>query len=362
MSKRLIAGCFCCGRQSATGALSRRGFLAGGTAIAGAAAFGGMDFIAKASAQAKPHRIDVHHHIAAPVWVDALKKAGKSNPVVNSWTIEKSLEDMDQADVATAMTSPTTPQVTFLGNEEAARIARESNEYAKKLMADYPGRFGLFAMLPLPHIDESLKEIAYAFDVLKADGIGMMTSYGDKWLGYSTFEPIWEELNRRKATVYTHPTSANCCVNLVEGQPETVVEFGADTTRSIASLIFSGTSQRFKDINFIFSHGGGVLTAVAERFQIQMVSQPPYKGKFTRESVDQELQRFYYDTAQISNAVTIDALVKLVPVSQVVFGSDFPFRTAEQHVKGLAARFNAADLKLIERDNALRILARLREG
>jgi predicted TIM-barrel fold metal-dependent hydrolase len=323
MSKRLIAGCFCCGPQSTT-SLSRRSFLAGGTAIAGAVAFGGLDLISKAHAQVKPHRIDVHHHVAPPVWVDALKKAG------------------------------------FLDKEDAARVARESNEYTKKLMADHPGRFGLFATLPLPHIDESLKEIAYAFDVLKADGIGMMTSYGDKWLGYSYFAPIWEELNRRKATVYTHPTGANCCVNLVEGVPETVVEYGADTTRSIASLIFSGTSQRYKDINFIFSHGGGVLTATAERFQIQMVTTPPYKDKFTRESVDKELQRFFYDTAQIANAVTINALVKLVPVTQVVFGSDYPYRTAEQHVKGLASAFDAADLKLIERDNALRILERLR--
>lgn len=362
MSKRRIAGCFCCDSQSTIGIMDRRGFLAGATAMAGAAAFGGSGLISKASAQAKPHRIDVHHHIAPPVWVDALKKAGKSNPIINNWTIEKSLEDMDKAGVATAMTSPTTPQIGFLGNEEAARVARESNEYAKKLMADHPGRFGVFAMLPLPHIDESLKEIAYAFDVLKADGIGMMTSYGDKWLGYPDFAPIWEELNRRKATVYTHPTTANCCVNLVDGVPETVVEFGADTTRSIASLIFSGTSQRYKDINFIFSHGGGVLTATAERFQIQMVNTPPTKGKFTRESVDKELQRFYYDTAQIANAVTIEALVKLVPVSQVVFGSDFPYRTAEEHVKGLTAHFEAADLKLIERDNALRILSRLREA
>lgn len=366
MSKRLIAPCSCCAPQSTTGTMNftRRGLLAGVSAVAGTTAFSaaGIGLIGKAVAQAKPHRIDVHHHIAAPVWVDALKKAGKSNPVVNNWTIAKSLEDMDKAGVATAMTSPTTPQVGFLGNEDAARIARESNEYAKKLMADHPGRFGLFATLPLPHIDESLKEIAYAFDVLKADGVGMLTSYGDKWLGYSYFAPIWEELNRRKATVYTHPTGANCCVNLVEGLSENTVEFGADTTRTIASLIFSGTSQRYKDINFIFSHGGGVLTATAERFEIQMVSTPPYKDKFTRESVDRELQRFYYDTAQIANAVTIGALAKLVPVSQIVFGSDFPYRAAEEHVKGLAAAFNAADLKLIERDNALRILPRLREA
>src|SRR5262249_1264524 len=153
----------------------------------------------KVSAQARPHRIDVHHHISPPTWLAAVQKARLDFPPMVNWSAQKSLEDMDKGGVATAITSPTTPQVSFLRNDEAARIARESNEYASKLMADHPGRFGAFAMLPLPHIDESLKEIDYAFSALKVDGIGMMTSYGDKWLGYAEFTPVFEELNRRKA-------------------------------------------------------------------------------------------------------------------------------------------------------------------
>jgi predicted TIM-barrel fold metal-dependent hydrolase len=239
-------------------------------------------------------------------------------------------------------------------------VARESNEYARKLAADHPGRFGVFAMLPMPYIDESLKEIEYAFDTLKVDGIGMLTSYGDKWLGYPEFAPVFDELNRRKATVYTHPTSANCCVNLVKGISDASMEWATDTTRSIVNLIFSGAAQRYGDVNFIFSHGGGVLTAVAERLQIQMVNTPPYKGKFTRETVDGQLQRFYYDTAQVSNAVTIGALAKLVPISQIVFGTDYPYRSGVEYMKGLAANFGADELKAIERENALRILPRLR--
>jgi predicted TIM-barrel fold metal-dependent hydrolase len=126
-----------------------------------------------------------------------------------------------------------------------------------------------------------------------------------------------------------------------------------------AHLIFSGAAQRYRDTNFIFSHGGGVLTAVAERLEIQMVSTPPYKGRFTHEIVDGQLRRFYYDTAQVSNAVTIDALATLVPVSQIVFGTDYPYRTGAEHVRGLAAHFGAEELKAIDRDNALRILPRL---
>ncbi len=325
----------------------RRHLFLGGLAAA---------FASTANAAPEPHRIDVHHHIVPPPWVDAVRQAKLDNPPMTSWTPEKSLEDMDQAGTATSIMSPMPPQVVFLPPAEAAKVARASNEWSRQLAKDHPGRFGVFAMLPMPHIDESLKEIEYAFDTLKVDGVGIMTNYGDKWLGYAEFAPVFQELNRRKAVVYTHPMSPACCVNLVNGVSDAAVEWGADTTRSIVSLIFSGASARYSDINFIFSHGGGVITAVAERLRIQLVTTPPYKGRFTRDMVDHELKRFYYDTAQVSNEVTIQALAKLVPVSQIVFGTDYPYRTSIEHVTGLTARFNAEDLAAIDRTNALRIL------
>lgn len=314
---------------------------------------------AEESTMTEPHRIDVHHHIVPPSWLAAMDIIGRTDPVIGSWSVQKSLDDMDKGGVAIAVASPTTPQVTPLGKRAAVRIARESNEFAKRLMTDHPRRFGAFAMLPLPHIDESLEEAAYALDVLKLDGIGVMTNYGDKWLGYPYFAPVWEELNRRKATVYTHPTDANCCVNLVQGLPSPIVEWGADTTRTICNLIFSSTSRKYSDINWIFSHGGGVLTAIAERILVQAVSRPPYQGKFTRELVQAELDRFYYDTAQVSLAGTLAALAKLVPVTQIVYGTDFPYRTAAEHTKGVSALFSGTDLRNVDRANALRILPRL---
>ncbi|MDQ2762212.1 MAG: amidohydrolase, partial [Pseudomonadota bacterium] len=287
-------GCACCD----AGLLERRRLLTGATAL------GAAGLLHAAHAQptvvtAKPFRIDVHHHITPPTWLKAVKQAKLDNPPMANWSPEKSLEDMDKGGVATAITSPTTPQLGFLPAADAARIARESNEFARKLANDHRGRFGVFAMLPMPYIDESLKEIAYALDTLHADGIGIMTSYGDKWLGYAQFQPVFDELNRRKAVVYTHPTGPNCCVNLVQGVPASAVEYGADTTRTIINLIFSGASTRYADIDFIFSHGGGVLTAVAERLQIQMVNTPPYAGKVTPAQVEHELNRFFYDTAQV---------------------------------------------------------------
>jgi predicted TIM-barrel fold metal-dependent hydrolase len=327
----------------------RRHLLLGGAAAA---------LFAPSALQAagKPRRIDVHHHIVPPAWLEALKASKQSNPIIEGWTPEKSLDDMDKAGITTAMVSPTTPQVGFLPAADAARVARASNEWARKLANDHPGRFGVFAMLPMPYMDESLKEIAYAFDTLKVDGIGMMTNYGDKWLGYDELALVFQELNRRKAVVYTHPTGADCCVNLVKGVSDAAVEYGADTTRTITNLIFSGTAAKCPDISFIFSHGGGVLAAVAERLRIQMVTTPPYKGKFTREMVDHELKRFFYDTAQVSNEVTIQAVAKLVGVSQIVFGTDYPYRTGAEHVSGLKQRFSPPDLARIDSGNVLRIL------
>jgi predicted TIM-barrel fold metal-dependent hydrolase len=354
----LAPACACCIAPLSAPAVSRRSFVIG-AAAAGVAASG---YAPKAFAQAKPHRIDVHCHIVPPTWLAAMDIIGRKDFPLAHWSVQKLIEDMDKGGVATAITSPTTPQVTPLGKDAAFRIARESNEFAKKMETDHKGRFGVFAMLPLPHVDEALKELTYALDTLKVDGIGIMTSYNNKWLGDHAFEPLWQELNRRKATVYTHPTTPSCCVNLVPGVADYMVEFGTDTTRSIASLILSGTSMKYRDINWIWSHGGGALTAFAERFQIQAVSIPPYKGKITHDMMQGELTRFYYDTAQISNAVTLDALAQLVPVSQIVYGTDFPYRTAADHSKGVMAHFKGDDLKKVDRENALRILPRWRSA
>jgi predicted TIM-barrel fold metal-dependent hydrolase len=355
-SRRWFSSCNC-GLIHEPG-LNRRDLLIGGALAFGAAATSGL--VPKAAAQAGPHRIDVHHHISAPSWVDALKSMKRDSPPITNWSVQKTIEDMDAGGVATAMTSPTTPQLQGLDAATAARVAKESNEFAKKLEADHPGRFGTWAMLPLPHVDESLKAIEYAFDTLKADGVGIMTSYGDRWLGYQEFEPVWQELNRRKAIVYTHPTAANCCVNLVRGVDEAYIEFGTDTTRSIFSMIFSGFAEKYPDINWIWSHGGGSITAFYERFTVQALMRPPYKDKFTRDRVEQQIRRFYYDTAAIPNDVTLSALAKMVPSSQILYGTDFPYRRAAEYTKPLAGFFKPDDLKAVDRDNALRLVPRLK--
>jgi predicted TIM-barrel fold metal-dependent hydrolase len=332
--------------------------------LAGMAALGAGAVLPRHEAEAqmstaRPHRIDVHHHHTPPPYVAAITARNIPGPV-RDWTPEKSLADMDRAGVATALTSITTPAMRFLDDAGARKLARECNDYSARLAADSKGRFGVFAVMPMPYVEGTLQEIAYALDTLKADGIGLLTSYGDKWLGDPAFTPVLEELNRRRAVVYTHPTTANCCGNLVPDVPESIIEWGTDTTRTIASLVFSGAAARFHDMKIIFSHGGGTLPFLTERFvRLPMIN----KGLAARvpNGVEAELKRFYYDTAQAAHPYALASLTRLIPVSQIVFGTDFPYRTASDHVKGLADYgFGAADLQAIDRDNAVRLMPRLK--
>jgi len=342
----------------ARGTVSRRTFIASAAATGVVAASVPWRWQG-ALAQSAPHRIDVHHHLSPPTHIEALRKAKLGTPPTYNWSVQKSLEDMDKAGVATSITSVTTPAVSFLDNDNARRVARECNEYAAKLMADHPGRFGVFATLPLPHVDASLQEIGFALDTLKADGICLMTNYGDRWLGTPEFAPVMEELNRRKAVVYTHPGAANCCRNLVPDIPDQIIEFGTDTTRTIANLVFSGTTVRFPDIRFIFSHAGGTMPFLVERLQLLPSISPKLKQNWDFQRVTAQLIRYHYDTAQAAHPGALTSLMRLVSVSQVVFGTDYPFRTSIDHVTGLAAYFSGADLRAIEKDNAVRLIPRL---
>ena len=77
--------------------------------------------------------------------------------------------------------------------------------------------------------------------------------------------------------------------------------------------------------------------------------------------VEHELKRFYYDTAQASHPMALASLTKLVATSQIVFGTDFPYRNAAEHVRGLTAYgFSASDLASIDRENAVRLIPRLK--
>lgn len=345
---------------------SRRDFL-GRFASVGAAVFIGSS--PAQSAPATDRRIDVHHHFAPAAYI-AFEKAHNKSVDNIPWILSKDLEDMDQNGTATAILSIASPGLWFGQRDEIRRVSRECNEAAARLRSDYPGRFGNFATVYLPDTDAALHEIEYALDTLNADGIGGFSNYGDMWLGDEKLAPIWEELNRRKAVVYIHGQEANCCRDLIPDIAASLVEYGADTTRSIASLIYSGTTTKFPDIRFVFSHGGGVMPYVIERFLAGSAGElkpglvtrgqagaPP---KNVPKGVLYELRKMYYDTAQVSNPVAVAALRQVVSVSQIVYGTDAWRRTAAETNEALNAGkvFNAEELFAIGRGNIERILPR----
>jgi 6-methylsalicylate decarboxylase len=345
-SLRYLSTCAC--------ATPRRGFLGQLAGLGAGALLSGC--AAPTPTVAVRDRIDIHHHLFSPAYVAELAKVNQAPPIVRNWTVARTLDDMDKAGVATSMLSVTTPGVSFTDVASARRIARESNEWTAKLARDNPGRFGSFAMLPMHDTDSALRELEYALDVLKADGIGLLTSYGDKWLGHASFAPVMNEINRRKAILYTHPTAADCCRNLQPEVPPTVVEFGTDTTRTIVDIVFSGTAARCPDINFIFSHAGGTLPFLTERLLKMPVLDPKLAARVPN-GVLHELQRFYYDTAWSAHPGALASLTRLVSVSQILLGSDYPYRTGPDNVKGLMDYgFSEADFKAITRGNALRLM------
>jgi predicted TIM-barrel fold metal-dependent hydrolase len=304
---------------------------------------------------ATPFRIDVHHHLVPPEYIQRVHPRAKLQAPLLNWTPQVSLDDMDEAGVATSILSLTTPGVDFGNEAESRDLARACNEYAAGLMRTYPKRFGLFATMPLPHIDATLEEIAYALDVLGADGVGLFTSYGNNWLGAPEFAPVFEELNRRRAIVYVHPDAAACCKNLVPFVTDATIEYGTDTTRTIANLIFSGASQRYPDVRMIFSHAGGTMPFLIERFSL--LQRYPHIAPNVPNGALAELRRFNYDIAQAANPVALGALTQIVPVSQVLFGTDVPYRTCVDTVTGLmGSGFAEHELRMIDRDNAIRLL------
>jgi predicted TIM-barrel fold metal-dependent hydrolase len=320
------------------------------------------DLLGAGGAQRSPGgrtRIDTHHHVFPPPYVAALLDARQDSQIARDWSVSRTLEDMDRAGVETSILSITQPAVTFAPLGVARRVARESNEWVARLVADNGRRFGSFATLPMPDVDGSLREIEYALDTLKADGICLLTSYGDRWLGHASLSPVLDELNRRKAVVYTHPASADCCRNLLPEIPTTVIEFGTDTSRTITDLVFSGTADRCRDAQFIFSHAGGTIPFLTERLVRLPIQNPAMQTRVPR-GVLTELRRFFYDTAWSAHPMALASLTTLVPATQILFGSDYPYRTGEDHVKGLLDYgFAAADLRAIDRENAVRLIPRL---
>jgi predicted TIM-barrel fold metal-dependent hydrolase len=306
-----------------------------------------------------PHRIDVHYHPIAPEWMTH-KGVAKFMPpqfaaMARAWTPQVALDEMDRNGVELAVCSVSNPGIWFGDAQDARRLARAYNEYAARMKALHPKRFASFAAIPLPDIDGSLKEIAYALDVLGAEGIGLFTSYDGRWLADPAFAEVFAELNRRKATIYVHPTTPQCCSKLVPGLPAAWLEYPMDTTRTMAQWILTKGTARYPDLNLIFSHSGGFLMGGLGRLQILSDTHPEFGMP---RSFAHEVAKFYYEISSSADPVTMQSLQSYVPISRIMLGTDSPFigPMAPNIAQLTHLGLSADDLAAIERGNAMRLL------
>ena len=352
-------------RETASGLQSRRNFVKLLAAI-GASSFFAGDSSQAQSAPAQGRPIDVHFHYMSPNFHAALSRRNAVTPVANNLdrfkdpSADKLLEQMDQGGVGTAMLSPYVGNTGFwFGDvEEARRLARDLNEWATTTLVNgRKGRFGLFAALPMPDVEGTLREIDYAFNTLKVDGVAMTTSYANKYLGDESFAPVFEALDRHHAVVYTHPLQPDCCRSPLPGVAPQTLEYPTDTARTTLSLIQGNAAARTPNVRFIFSHAGGTLVGLAQRILGAQVTAASLAKPTEPNSRLHHVRRFYYDTAGSANPIQMGSLKLLVPASQIVLGTDFPLLNLKETVDALqTSGFTPDELRGVYRGNAFKML------
>ena len=335
---------------------SRRTLLGG---VAATVALGGH-LRAAPAAQFATRAIDVHHHFLPPFYKPLVKgwmdKFATGVAAVMAWTPEASLAAMDEARVSRAVLSISSPGVHFGDNAQARDLARECNDYAVTLGNQQPGRFDFFAALPMPDVTGAILEAERALALDGARGVGLLSNYGGRYLGEPEFRPLFEWLNRRGTVIYVHPTDAPCCAGLVPQLATPLIEFPVDTARTIASLLWSGTLSAFANIRFIFAHGGGAMPMVMERVVAMGFVDRSLLAKVP-EGAPAALAKLYVDTASVTGAPAMAALMKWLPEGHILYGTDFPWGTLASSRAALARLgLPAQRLAAIESGNASALL------
>ncbi|MFZ0229301.1 MAG: amidohydrolase family protein [Mycobacterium sp.] len=307
-------------------------------------------------------RIDTHQHLIPPDYRKALQKVGLSaagGRVLPDWSPETSLQNMAELGVGTAILSVSTPGTAFLPNAaDAAALARDLNDYTAELAAAQPDRFGFFATVPLPDIDESVAEIVRSLDELHADGVVLLANNAGTYLGEAGQDPLFAALNDRSAVVFIHP--AELPGPSVPGVPPFATDFLLDTTRAAYLLVSNGIRSRYPNIRFILSHAGGFVPYASYRMAVTITGDT---GRSWADVLD-DFSSFYFDTALSSSAAALPTLLAFAKTGHVTFGSDWPFAPTAagklfaaglETYPGLEAGTRAA----IERTNALALFPRL---
>lgn len=263
---------------------------------------------------------DTHHHINPPFYEEAVKKNGfdkvfgLNHP---KWSPKKMFRWMDETNMERAVMSISTPGVHFGNDKESRKLCRRINNYMADLVKQYPKRLGAFAVVPLPDVNGAVEELKYAMDELKMDGIGLLSNMNLHYLGDKSFEPFFEEANKRNAVIYIHPTAPE--LGIQYHLLNYVYYFKLDTTKTIIDFMKSGYHKKYGNIKFILSHGGGVLPAI---FPI-MLEALKAENPFIQEEFETWRGQLFGDTSLISYAdEMLPTALKFFGANHIIFGSD----------------------------------------
>jgi predicted TIM-barrel fold metal-dependent hydrolase len=319
----------------------------------------------------QPGAIDLHAHFLPPRYRAAALAHGPNpdGPPYPEWDPAAAVTMMDEVGIAAQALSLSSPGVAFLdGAAERARLVRAVNEDGAAAVAAYPARFGLLASLPLPDVPTALAELDHAYGQLGADGVGLHTHYDEVYLGDARLEPVMAALNERAALVTIHPRSPCGWEQVSFGRNRPMVEFLFDTTRAVVNLSLNGVLERYPAIRWVVPHTGAALPVMADRVaRLAPLNSPsPIDDTDGQAPPDVlgDLGRLFYDLAGVPLPRALPALLNLVPASQVVYGSDYPFTPAPM-VAALAEAIAGTDAldpatrAAALRDNAAALLPRL---
>lgn len=269
-----------------------------------------------------------------------------------------------ELDIGTTIFSLTSPGAPIAGEEGSVKLSRTTNDYLASVRDKNPSKYGFFAAMPdLRNMAAALAEIEYAFDILQADGVMLLTRYGptNMCLGHEAFAPIWNALNSRKAVVLVHPTHSVDTNLVAKNIPQPIVDYPHETTRAAVDIVMSNGRRRYPDVKIILAHAGGTLPYLAKR--VAALSDVGLVNKSVEE-IGEDIASFYFDIALSSSKETIEILLTCTKPDHILFGSDYPYaprKTIDRFAQELDENFGAnTDLaSAINKGNALKLFPRL---
>ncbi len=299
-------------------------------------------------------RLDAHAHVHPPEYRRAL-----GDTPLPPTTLEGYRETMDRYGIDAAVIS-VGPPAAFVGPAvEPERLARVANEGIAEVVRDDPSHFAGLVTLPLPKLETALSELEYGLDELGLDGVLLLSNTAGTYLGDPSLEPLFDALDERLAYVFLHPGFPPHPLPL--DHPVWLYEFPFDTVRALANLIYSGTLERHPRIRLQVSHLGGAAPFLAHRLA-SLADREPQLATAAPAGVLAYLSRLYYDTGLSNHAPGLAATREVADLSQVVFGTDWPYAalpaSGGDPAPGLDA-LDAATRARVESDNARTLVPRL---